>query len=53
MKKRLFFPKLPSGIPCGGMPGDSVMIGPEHEMKARLIFSRLDGYFRFRRAGAS
>ena len=35
------FPELPKGIPHGDMPGDSVMIGPEHKRKARLIFSRL------------
>lgn len=35
------FPEIPADIPHGDMPGDKVVIGPEHEAKAQLIFSRL------------
>lgn len=35
------FPELPNDIPHGDMPGDSVVIGPEHEQKARLIYDCL------------
>ena len=45
------FPELPKGIPHGDMPGDSVVIGPEHEMKARLIYDRLGELLPLEQAG--
>ena len=45
------FPKIPADIPHGDMPGDKAVIGPEHEAKAQLIFSRLGELLPFTQGG--
>ena len=47
------FPEIPADIPHGDMPGDKVVIVPEHEAKAQLIFSRLKDLLPFDGDGRS